>query len=157
MLTAHESGGKVVDVLDTAAEMQALLRAYEEERRTQVAPYAWIVYIAIGLFLAISFILIFAFLEPLSALASGAGRIPLSKIDVGTYKAILFVTSALQALLGGLIVGKLRSGSVYAGLVHSIILSLAVIAFFNFIDVYGPEVGGAIFPVPTRPRILPGP
>ena len=158
LITAHESGGRLVEVLDTAAEMQALIRAYEEERRTQVAPYAWIVYMAIGLFLVISFILVFAFLEPLSKLMVKATLLGMPQIDVSVYKAILFITSALQAILGGLIVGKLRSGSVYAGLLHSIILALIVIVFFNAIEVYGPAISRTLFPTPvTPPSPIPAP
>jgi len=153
LITASESGGKVVEVLDTAAEMHGLLRAYEEERRTRIAPYSWIIYMSIGLFLIVSFILIYAFLEPLSVLISAGAFLGIPRIDISVFKAVLFITAALQAFFGGLLVGKIRTGTIYAGFFHVIVLLVAVIVSFNLMEIYGPVVTRAIFtiPAPTPP------
>jgi len=144
LITAYMSGGKVIDVLDAAAEMYSLLRGYEEEKRTHISPYSWISYISIGIFLFITFILIYAFFFPLSKLMAIGTAIGQMEIDVESYKSILYYTVALEAFFGGLIVGKLRVGSIYSGLKHSLILLLISMLFFTTIEMYGEQI--QIFP-----------
>ncbi|RLF08110.1 MAG: hypothetical protein DRJ64_01680 [Thermoprotei archaeon] len=136
LTTAHESGGKIVDVLDAAAEMYNMIRAYEEEKRTIIAPYAWTIYIAILIYLFISFILIYAFFIPLHYMATKGGLFAVA-LDIPSYKTILFHSSILEALIGGFIVGKLKTGKTASGAIHSIIMLTIVIIFYNSMDILG--------------------
>ncbi len=137
LMTAHESGGKVVDVLDTAAEMYNMMRVYEEEKRTIINPYAWTIYIAIFIYLFISFILIYAFFIPLKYMTAKGALFVSATLDVESYKTILLYSSILEALIGGLIVGKLKTGKTMSGLIHCIIMLAIVILFYNTMDIFG--------------------
>ena len=149
LITAYQSGGKVVDVLDSAAEMYAMLRAYEEERRTQVSPYFTVVYVAIAIFLFISFILIYVFVKPLAVLAGMGSAFGGLRIDVASINAILFYTAAFQSFFGGLIIGKLKANRVGAGLLHTIFMLTITLVYFNLLEIYGDTLGRMIFPTPT--------
>ncbi len=135
LITAHESGGKIIDVLDSAAEMYGIIRAYEEEKRVTLNPYAITVYVAMLLYLFIIYIITYTMFIPLSRMA--AGTTFLRPVDIGIYKAVLFYSSTIEAIFGGLMVGKLKVGKVSAGLIHIVILLLIVIAFFTFVELYG--------------------
>ena len=149
LITAYQSGGKVVDVLDSAAEMYAMLRAYEEERRTQVSPYFTVVYMAIAIFLFISFILIYVFVKPLAVLAGMGSAFGGMKFDVDAINAILFYTAAFQSFFGGLIIGKLKANRIGAGLLHTIFMLTITLVYFNLLEIYGDALGRMIFPTPT--------
>ncbi|HDJ97472.1 MAG TPA: hypothetical protein ENG54_03305 [Thermofilum sp.] len=149
LITAYQSGGKVVDVLDSAAEMYAMLRAYEEERRTQVSPYFTVVYVAISIFLFISFILIYVFVKPLGALAGMSGAFGGLRFDVAAINAILFYTAVFQSFFGGLIIGKLKANRIGAGLLHTIFMLTITLVYFNLLEIYGDALGRMIFPTPT--------
>ena len=137
LITAHESGGKIVDVLDAAAEMYNMMRVYEEEKRTIINPYALTIYIAIFIYLFISFILIYVFFIPLRYMAAKGAIFASLSLDVSSYKTILLYSSILEALIGGLIVGKLKTGKTFSGLIHSIIMLGIVIIFYNIMDILG--------------------
>ena len=137
LITAHESGGKIVDVLDAAAEMYNMMHVYEEEKRTIINPYAWTIYIAVFIYLFISFVLIHAFFIPLHYMMSKGALFSSMGLDVPSYKTILLYSSILEALIGGLIVGKLKTGKTLSGLIHSIIMLLIVIIFYNTMDILG--------------------
>ncbi len=134
LITAYESGGKVVDVLDAAAEMYLLIRNYENEKSTQIAPYSMTVYMAIIVFLVISLVLLQAFFVPLYELSKKGGAfMRTGAISIEAYTAILYITSILEAFFGGLVVGKLRAGTVIAGLKHVVAMETMVLIFFTFI------------------------
>ena len=131
---AYESGGRVADVLDAAAEMYGMIRSYEDEKRASIAPYAWTVYISLAVFLFVSTIVLVGFVEQLQRL-----RIPAllaSPIPPQLFKAIFFISSFIEAAFGGLVVGKMRGGTIKAGLLHSVILMGLVTLYFNLLDLY---------------------
>ncbi len=133
LITAYRSGGRVADVLDAAAEMYGMIRSYEEERRASLAPYVWTVYIALAVFLVISTVLITVFVAPLYKLRGTEFFTPLPP---PLFKAMFFIASLVQAASGGLVAGKIGKGTVKAGLIHSLILMLTVIAYFALLEVW---------------------
>lgn len=137
LITAHESGGRLVDVLSSAAESFLMLRAYEEERRTIIAPYFWTVYVALLVYIFVSFVLIYAFFKPLAVMSAQGALLGLGKVNVEVYRTLLLYSSALEGLFGGLIAGKLKTGKASAGLIHSVIMLFVVIAAFNVMEPIG--------------------
>lgn len=134
IMVAYESGGRVADVLDAAAEMYGMIRSYEDEKRASIAPYAWTVYISLAVFLLISTIVLVGFVEPLQRL-----HIPIllaSPLSPSLFKAIFFISSFIEAAFGGLVVGKMRGGTLKAGLLHSVVLMVLVTLYFNLLDLY---------------------
>ena len=148
IMVAYESGGRVAEVLDAAAEMYGMIRSYEEEKRTSIAPYAWTVYISLLLFLLISTVILVGFITPLYSFR-GVTELLAQPIAPSLFKAIFFISSFMEALLGGLVVGKMRIGSVKSGLIHAVLLSTLIVAYFNVLEVYEPLLVRFFMPQPT--------
>ncbi|MEZ0345790.1 MAG: type II secretion system F family protein [Infirmifilum sp.] len=132
LAVAQVSGGRVADVLETAAEMYGMLRGYEDERRARMAPYVWVTYIALAVFLLTATIITAVFVQPLqTAGIPGLFTPPPPQL----FKALFFISSYLQAFFGGLVSGKVGRGTVKAGLTHSLVLILITIAYFNLQEI----------------------
>ncbi len=131
---AYESGGRTFEVLDTAARVYGLLWSYTYERRTSVRQYVMTIYASLLVFLFIGMILIEAFFIPLTTLQK-AQPVPIFRglVEVPVYKAVILYTAFIEALLGGLIAGKMARGSIRSGAFHIVAQLFIVIAFFAFI------------------------
>jgi flagellar protein FlaJ len=139
LVEAYEAGGRVKDVLEKSVELFTSISDYKEERASQTSPYIAIVYIGNAVFLVISWVILVRFLQPLSAatadpLVAQSGLLA-SILDINYYKSILFWASTMGSLLGGLIAGKISDGRVAAGLIHSEILLLLTLVFYNLFSV----------------------
>ena len=139
LIEAYEAGGRVKDVLEKSVELFTSISDYKEERASQTSPYVAVVYIGNAVFLVISWVVVVRFLQPLSAatadpLVAQSGVLA-SILDINYYKSILFWASTMGSLLGGLIAGKISDGRVAAGLIHSEILLLFTLVFYNLFSV----------------------
>ena len=139
LIEAYEAGGRVKDVLEKSVELFTSISDYKEERASQTSPYIAIVYIGNAVFLVISWVVLVKFLLPLSAATAdpivAQSGLFASILDINYYKSILFWASTMGALLGGLIAGKISEGRVAAGLLHSEILLLLTLVFYNLFSV----------------------
>lgn len=135
VLVAYQSGGRVGEVLGAAAEMYSMLRSYEEERRATMSPYAITVYVALIIFLLISSILLLVFIIPLEALGGEARQI-LTPLPSPLFKATFFIASAVQAVAGGLVAGKMSRGTVKAGLIHAVVMLVTVALYFYILEAF---------------------
>ena len=133
LVAAQRSGGRVADVLDSAAEMYGMLRSYEEERKAHMAPYVWVSYVALAVFLLTAAIITSVFVEPLHAVS-----IPglLSPPPPQLFKAVFFLSAYIQAAVGGMVAGKISRGTVKAGIPHSTIMMMAVAVYFTLQELY---------------------
>ncbi|MFW6117287.1 MAG: type II secretion system F family protein [Thermoproteota archaeon] len=133
---AYETGGKMIEVLETSVDMFTSLAEYKDERDTQMSPYILLVYMANIIFLGISWTIIVQFLGPLAEssqdpMAPMGGMVRMLSMDY--YKSILFWASVVEGLLGGLVAGKIRDNRIGGGLVHSVLLVLISLVFYNIV------------------------
>lgn len=139
LIEANEAGGDIIDVLDTSVRIFKNLEEYREERYQQSRPYLFIVYIGTIIFLIISWLLLTQFLAPLLVTAAspsiGAAGVLSNFLDINYYKSILFWASMIEAIFGGLVAGKICESRTSAGLIHSVVLLILTITFFNVFNV----------------------
>ena len=139
LLEANEMGGQIIDVLDASVLLFTDIAEYQDQRRTQLKPYVFIVYFGLFIFLAIGYVILVKFLGPLSYMAMDpmiAGTGILENLQqIYYYKSILFWAAIMQSLFGGLVAGKISEGYISAGLKHIILLMLITIIFFNAFNV----------------------
>lgn len=139
LIEANEAGGDIIDVLDTSVRIFKNLEEYREERYQQSRPYLFIVYIGTIIFLIISWLLLTQFLAPLLVTAASpsirAAGVISNFLDINYYKSILFWASMIEAIFGGLVAGKICESRTSAGLIHSVVLLILTITFFNVFNV----------------------
>ena len=139
LIEASESGGKIVDVLEAAVSLFNQIAEYRDEREAQTRPYILLAYMGSIIFMVIAYVILFQFLAPLSTAAetSEMMSVPIVQnvLDISYYKAILFWASVMESIFGGLIAGKISSGRLAAGLIHSSILLAVTIVFFNIFTI----------------------
>jgi archaeal flagellar protein FlaJ len=132
---ANQTGGRISEVLDRSVELFSNIEQYKEEQLNNMKPYIYTIYASIGIFLAISFIVLNQFLIPLADStqnpASSASQI--SVFDTRYYTSILFWASIVESLFAGLIAGKIGDRCYLAGLRHSIVLLVVTLVFFNLL------------------------
>ncbi|MBE3116625.1 type II secretion system F family protein, partial [Candidatus Bathyarchaeota archaeon] len=66
LVEANQAGGKMNEVLDVSIELFSSLDEYKEEQYNNTRPYLFTIYLALGIFLIISYVMLYQFLAPLS-------------------------------------------------------------------------------------------
>lgn len=134
------SGGDTQEIMEQLNRHIWELESIDRERYAQMRPYAFVVYIAFGVFLFTDIMLIRSFFSQIVTMQSkvmqssgGGGSIfgGMSLVDIGLLKKVLFHATVVQACLGGLIAGKMSEAKLGAGLKHVVLLLL--ITFLSFL------------------------
>jgi archaeal flagellar protein FlaJ len=140
MAQASKSGGNIQDVLDAIQRHTTELHQIEKETKNALRPYVSTIYIAVGIFLAISVVLIDSFFTQIFASQAkvGAGGAAifagLGGLNLPALKQAFLQMGLMEAVFGGLGAGKLGEASFAAGFKHVIALAaLNVVVFTIFV------------------------
>ena len=137
LIETHQTGGNIIDILDTSINMFTSLHEYKEERDSYIGPYVLLVYVGALVFLVMSWTVITQFIDPIIEISQqeyASGQTILrSAIEKPYYVAILFWASIIEGTFGGLVAGKIASGRMFNGLIHSVFLLALTLLFFNFL------------------------
>ncbi|HWG90745.1 MAG TPA: type II secretion system F family protein [Candidatus Thermoplasmatota archaeon] len=138
IVKATRAGGNVSDVLAAAARDAREIKTLEKERRQTMLLYVMIVYVAFGVFLAVTAALQGLLIPSLLSSTRGTGLMSLgnvafsSRLTLQEFEFIFFGVGLVQALGSGIVAGMMAEGTAAAGLKHSAILagiSLLVLGF----------------------------
>jgi len=139
LIEAHQTGGKMIVVLDASVDLFSSLEGYREEQHNNMKPYMATIYMATIIFLIIAYIVLHQFLTPLSAAteetALAGSELLAGVLDINYYTSILFWASIVESIFGGLVAGKIGDGTLSAGMVHSVILTFITLGFFNILSI----------------------
>ncbi len=133
---ASKSGGNIQDVLDAIQRHTTELHQIDREIRNALRPYVSTTYIAVGIFLGISVVLIDSFFTRIFASEQKVGAqavsvfAGLSGLSLPALKQAFLQMGLIEAVFGGLGAGKLGEASFAAGFKHVIILAAAIIIVF---------------------------
>ena len=137
LIEAYQTGGNITEVLDASVELFTDLDEFRRNRRSQTGPYVSIVYVGVFIFLLISWVLLSRFLLPLTLIGNDPNLadsgLTVGILDMAFYKSVLFWAAVMEAIFGGLVAGKIREGRINAGLMHTVLLLMGTIAFYNFV------------------------
>lgn len=137
LLETYETGGRMLDVLETSIDMFTYIEEYQEEKNSQIGPYILLVYVGSIIFLIISYTIIEQFIGPILKVSMeqhvAQSGILTNVLDEKYYKSILFWASSIEGLFGGLVAGKILYDRTSGGLIHSVILLIMTLGFFNLI------------------------
>jgi len=137
LVEAYASGGKIIEVLSSSVELFTNLAEFKEEKASQMRPYIFVVYLGSIIFLVISTVVLVQFIKPLTIASTssqeGGASILQNVLDIRYYKSILFWAAVMESIFSGIIAGKMSSGRINAGLIHSVVLLSITLTFYNSI------------------------
>jgi len=134
------SGGDTQEIMEQLNRHIGELQSIDRERYAQMRPYSAVVYIAFGVFLFTDVMLIRSFFTQILQMqnsvlntAGGGSTIfgGIASVNIDLLKKILFHAVIIQAIIGGLVTGKVSEARLGAGLKH--VLILLVVAFVTFL------------------------
>jgi len=137
LLESYETGGEIIDVLINSVKLFKTIEDDRVHRKSQTRPYLFIVYTGLVIFLLISYVLLnqflihFQFTNEVSGLSQVG--INLVSINLDYYASILYWAAIIESIVGGFVVGKMIEGKVSAGLIHSILMMMITLFFYNFL------------------------
>lgn len=134
LVAASESGGRVIDVLESAADTFAALRNYEEERAATINPHVLTIYVSTFIYIVLALTILYVFVIPLASVQRAGGFFGV--LDPRLYETLMFYAGAITAFFGGLIAGKMKHGRASAGLIHSAIQLVLVALSFTLAGAY---------------------
>jgi flagellar protein FlaJ len=135
LVEAHQTGGRLIDVLNASVELFSSLEEFREEQYTNMKPYMMTVYMTTFIFLTIAYVILHQFLAPLYV-ASASSTVKESNLlggvlDINFYTSLLFWASIIESIFAGLVAGRIVDRALSAGLRHSVILLAVTLVFFN--------------------------
>lgn len=133
---ASVSGGNIQDVLDAIQRHTSELHQIEKETQNALRPYIATIYIAVGIFLAISVVLLDTFFTQIFASSAKVGQgasifAGLGGLNIAALKQAFLQMGLMESVFGGLGAGKLGEASFAAGFKHVIILAVVNIVVFT--------------------------
>ncbi len=142
---AYSAGGRTHDVLSSSVSLFNSLEQYTEQKQSELRPYTQLVYISVGIYLAISLIIITQFMGRLEQIASNthvassglavaslaARQFTLNVPALPYFVSIFFLSAILESIFAGLVAGKIVEGYALSGLRHSAVLIAVTILVFN--------------------------
>ena len=136
LVEAYRSGGRMTEVLDSAARIYSMIRDYEHSKKNRLKHYIWIIYMSVFLFSFIAVILMESFIRPTAEIGKTArGSFVFGALDERIYEGLFFLSSLVQSIMGGIIAGKIVDGSAVKGVKHVIVLLMAVVFFFGILSI----------------------
>jgi len=135
LIEAYNTGGRITDILESSLEIFTVLSKHKSDREGLTNPYIYVVYLGTGVFLVICWVLLTKFLTPLSLISldpnvQSSGLVS-ALFNIDYYWAVLFWAAVLEAVVGGLLGGKIKSGRISNGLSYASVILGITIVFFN--------------------------
>ena len=136
LIEAYNTGGRITDILESSLEIFTVLTKHNSEREGLTNSYIYVVYLGTGVFLIICWVLLTKFLAPLSELTLDpnmqASGLVSSFFNLDYYWAILFWAAVIEAIVGGLLGGKIKYGRLSKGLSFASVMLGITVVFFNY-------------------------
>ncbi|MDP6865261.1 MAG: type II secretion system F family protein [Candidatus Poseidoniaceae archaeon] len=149
---ANRAGGKISDILVTAANDSREIKFLERERIRSIASYISVIWTSYGVFLGVIVVLAKVFIpaiagsnsEPSEGGESGGaaiGNMVIRNIEPLFFLTIFYYGVTMQALGNGNMAGLMATGRFSSGMKHAGLMILLSLLCFNFI-VYTPDLIG---------------
>jgi len=144
---ALDMGGDVVSTLELIQHHVTEMQHLEKQRKSELAPYVYTIYIAFVVFLVINALLVVSFFAEMQNIQDVMlERTKDKDIDLGMFQTILTVDVArlsglmfnmaiIEAIFGGLAAGKISDGSFTAGIKHMVIMLIAAVVLYSLLGI----------------------
>ncbi len=142
ILEAERSGGVIEDVFKAAHEHVKEILSLRKEREGSLKPYTYIVYTAYLIFglvmviISVSFINLIA-CQGATATAETIKQVPKLPLNVAGLQMLFYHLIIIEAVITGLIAGKMSTGDARYGLKHSVLMLTIGYIFFKILVFVG--------------------
>ena len=159
---ANRAGGKISDILVTAANDSREIKFLEGERRRTIASYISVIWTSYFVFLGVIVVLAKVFIPAIAGSNSTSteeegdsggeaiGNMVIRNIDPLFFLTVFFYGVIMQAMGNGAMAGLMATGRFSSGMKHSGLMILVALLSFNFIA-FTPDLIG----VSTLPGLNP--
>ena len=154
---ANRAGGKISDILVTAANDSREIKFLEGERARAISSYIAVIWVSYMVFLLVIIMMGKIFIPAIAGSNSGddggdEGGASIGNMQIRSIDALFFITVfyygvTMQALGNGSMAGLMATGRITTGFKHAGMMILVGLFGFNFV-VYEPQLIG-ISPPPT--------
>ena len=150
---ANRAGGKISDILVTAANDSREIKFLEGERKRSISSYISVIWTSYGVFLGVIVVLAKVFIPAIAGSNSepsddgdGGGGQQLGNMVIRNIEPLFFLTIfyygvTMQALGNGAMAGLMSTGRFTSGMKHSGMMILLAVLCFNLI-VFSPDLIG---------------
>jgi flagellar protein FlaJ len=140
---ALKIGGDIAENLEMIQKHVSEMQNIEKNRKSQLQPYTYTIYISYAVFLAVAILLITSFFSEIekvqldlidSGAQGGDGLFgSMADMDISLMESALFNMAIIEAVFGGLAAGKIGAGSYMAGIKHVVAMIVIAIIAFNVV------------------------
>jgi len=149
---ADRAGGKISDILITAANDSREIKFLEGERQRAIGSYIAVIWTSYGVFLGVIVVLAKVFIPAIADSNSGGGEggdsggqnignMQIRAIDPLFFLTIFYYGVTMQAMGNGAMAGLMATGRITSGFKHSGMMIVLAILVFNFIA-FSPDLIG---------------
>lgn len=149
---ADRAGGKISDILITAANDSREIKFLEAERERAIGSYIAVIWTSYGVFLGVIVVLAKVFIPAIADSNSGGGdggdsggqnigNMQIRAIDPLFFLTIFYYGVTMQAMGNGAMAGLMATGRITSGFKHSGMMIVLAILVFNFIA-FSPDLIG---------------
>ena len=144
---ANKAGGKISDILVTAANDSREIKFLELERIRAIASYIAVIWTSFFVFLGVIVVLSKVFIPAIASSNSGEdsaqiGNMVIRAIDPLFFLVVFFYGVSAQAIGNGAMAGLMATGRLSSGMKHAGLMLICAILAFNFIA-FSPDLIGA--------------
>lgn len=144
---ALDMGGDVTSTLELIQKHVTEMQHLEKQRKSELAPYVYTIYIAFVVFLVINALLVVSFFAEMQNIQDVMLEKTKDKdIDLGMFQTILsvdverltglmFNMAIIEAIFGGLAAGKISDGSFTAGIKHMVVMLIATVILYAMLGI----------------------
>jgi flagellar protein FlaJ len=130
---AGKHGGDLSNIFESTANYVENVNNWSARRKMQTFPYVAIFYFSVVIFLFIIIIISTMMFAPMSQMSASGSSIIKPILTTEESRRVFMHTALFEAMLGGLIAGKINEDSFIAGLKHVMVLSIITgVAFYLF-------------------------
>lgn len=140
---ALKIGGDIAANLEMIQKHVSDMQNIEKNRKSQLQPYTYTIYISYAVFLAVAILLITSFFSEIEKVqadlidtgAQGGDGLfgSMADMDISVMESALFNMAIIEAVFGGLAAGKIGAGSYMAGIKHVVAMIVIAIIAFNVV------------------------
>lgn len=147
---ADRAGGKISDILVTAANDSREIKFLEAERKRAIGSYIAVIWTSYGVFLGVIVVLAKVFIPAIADSNSGEGddgggqsigNMKIRSIDPLFFLTIFYYGVTMQAMGNGAMAGLMATGRFTSGFKHSGMMIVMAILVFNVIA-FSPDLTG---------------